>query len=426
MDDFDVAAVQNVWLSPTILQRRVGADAEAAAAYYRRRAPVLREARAVEARWLDPHEPHRPSSSRTTIVHLDRMPQLAEWLPPPVTVMCYTFIPGDMLEQRKAAAAPVVAVDAAAAAADADHNAHDRHDATAAAHAGTTGGRQTSGRTCWVRTDARWGGFAPSWGVRTPGSVPPGAPLRRDVALLVPGEPAESQFDVPAMDTARLRQLALRNVVAFGARERVRAYPVEVNAPQVASPAVQLAGLALTCPGLHQLGCPPARLAAQAHPINFWEQTVRCFHCGRDRFHVQASCSCHGGRVMHDSCLPPELLRLAENESLSKASRPLKEMTCFCTMALQKGTHRCADFDSTRPRLTRPVSTRLDSTRLDPRLVPASSCLQASRCVCRSGGLESNAFIAATLAALHRRTDRPVKSILEWHSQRFPDRCPHM
>jgi len=43
---------------------------------------------------------------------------------------------------------------------------------------------------------------------------------------------------------------------------------------------------------------------------------------------------------MHDSCLPPELLRLAENESLSKASRPLKEMTCFCTMALQKGTHR--------------------------------------------------------------------------------------
>ena len=164
----------------------------------------------------------------------------------------------------------------------------------------------------------------------------------------------------------------------------------------------------------------------QGHPINFWEQTVRCFHCGRDRFHVQASCSCHGGRVMHDSCLPPELLRLAENESLSKASRPLKEMTCFCTMALQKGTHRCADFDSTRPRLTRPVSTRLDSTRLDPRLVPASSCLQASRCVCRSGGLESNAFIAATLAALHRRTDRPVKSILEWHSQRFPDRCPHM
>jgi len=87
----------------------------------------------------------------------------------------------------------------------------------------------------------------------------------------------------------------------------------------------------------------------QAHPINFYEQSDVCEHCGAERFRTtKASLCCQGGRLRfnNEDCnrLPPRLLTLiSSSPGLTKQSRCANDLFRFAQFALPKGTHRIPD-----------------------------------------------------------------------------------
>jgi len=93
------------------------------------------------------------------------------------------------------------------------------------------------------------------------------------------------------------------------------------------------------------------------NPIFFWEQRVRCYHCGRDHFlpalggqrHGVAGMHhrcCHGGTcVLHrEHALPDAMLDLfAYRTGLSSSSCVMNDHFRLCAWALPRGTHQHAD-----------------------------------------------------------------------------------
>ena len=86
-----------------------------------------------------------------------------------------------------------------------------------------------------------------------------------------------------------------------------------------------------------------------AHPINFYEQSDVCKHCGAERFRTsKMSQCCHDGKLKFNNqqCngLPSALLTLiSSGAGLSKQSRCANDLFRFAQFALPKGTHRIPD-----------------------------------------------------------------------------------
>jgi hypothetical protein len=83
--------------------------------------------------------------------------------------------------------------------------------------------------------------------------------------------------------------------------------------------------------------------AEAAHPLNFFEQSLRCKHCGCDRLRPsRASLCCQdgslllGGEPMHEALI--ELL--GDGDGLSQTSRSLNDLFRFAQQGLPEGTHR--------------------------------------------------------------------------------------
>ena len=83
--------------------------------------------------------------------------------------------------------------------------------------------------------------------------------------------------------------------------------------------------------------------AEAAHPLNFFEQSVRCKHCGCDRLRPsRASLCCQGGSLllggepMHEELID----LLGEGDGLSQTSRSLNDLFRFAQQGLPSGTHR--------------------------------------------------------------------------------------
>jgi len=79
------------------------------------------------------------------------------------------------------------------------------------------------------------------------------------------------------------------------------------------------------------------------HPVNFFEQAVRCKHCGCDRLRpTRARLCCDDGDLVLDG--PPmgdELIELlSEGAGVSQTSRTLNDLFRFAQQGLPKGTHR--------------------------------------------------------------------------------------
>jgi hypothetical protein len=82
------------------------------------------------------------------------------------------------------------------------------------------------------------------------------------------------------------------------------------------------------------------------HPINFFEQSTRCEHCGCERFSITTSTRCcQGGKLLlnQQPTLPEPLLRLmqgragsdtAKARGISKASRSLNGQFRFAVHRL--------------------------------------------------------------------------------------------
>ena len=79
------------------------------------------------------------------------------------------------------------------------------------------------------------------------------------------------------------------------------------------------------------------------HPINFFEQSVRCKHCGCDRLRpTRATLCCQGGSLLLGGEPMPEALidLLGEGDGVSQSSRSLNNLFRFAQQGLPKGTHR--------------------------------------------------------------------------------------
>ena len=83
--------------------------------------------------------------------------------------------------------------------------------------------------------------------------------------------------------------------------------------------------------------------AEAAHPLNFFEQSVRCKHCGCDRLRPsRASLCCQGGSLllggepMHEALID----LLGDGDGLSQTSRSLNDLFRFAQQGLPAGTHR--------------------------------------------------------------------------------------
>ena len=90
------------------------------------------------------------------------------------------------------------------------------------------------------------------------------------------------------------------------------------------------------------------------NPIHFWEQWVRCYHCGRDHFLPALSAMHASVGGMHIRCckegecvldkdhsLPDSLLNvIAYGTGCSSASRSMNEVRRLCAQALPMGTQR--------------------------------------------------------------------------------------
>ena len=87
------------------------------------------------------------------------------------------------------------------------------------------------------------------------------------------------------------------------------------------------------------------------HPVHFFEQRVRCRHCGRERFRTTNKLACcRGGQLLLDARLPNELLNMmtgsrtadapisaqACKQGISKCSRALNNKFRFAQMRLPK------------------------------------------------------------------------------------------
>jgi len=81
--------------------------------------------------------------------------------------------------------------------------------------------------------------------------------------------------------------------------------------------------------------------AEAANPLHFFEQAVRCYHCGRQRFVTSRACTCEGGWRVHDDILPNDMLDvLTTRGGLSKASLAANELVRMCSLALPRGATR--------------------------------------------------------------------------------------
>ena len=83
--------------------------------------------------------------------------------------------------------------------------------------------------------------------------------------------------------------------------------------------------------------------AEASHPLNFFEQSVRCKHCGCDRLRPSRARLCCkdgslllGGEPNHEALI--ELL--SEGDGVSQTSRSLNDLFRFAQQGLPKGTHR--------------------------------------------------------------------------------------
>ena len=83
--------------------------------------------------------------------------------------------------------------------------------------------------------------------------------------------------------------------------------------------------------------------AEAAHPLNFFEQSLRCKHCGCDRLRPsRASLCCQGGSLllggepMHEALID----LLGEGDGLSQTSRSLNDLFRFAQQGLPQGSHR--------------------------------------------------------------------------------------
>jgi hypothetical protein len=78
-------------------------------------------------------------------------------------------------------------------------------------------------------------------------------------------------------------------------------------------------------------------------PINFFEQRVRCCHCGSDRFVTSSNgiCCAKGRLILGGKAFPEPLADLmSTGNGISACSRALNDRFRFAQMGLPKGTHR--------------------------------------------------------------------------------------
>ena len=90
-----------------------------------------------------------------------------------------------------------------------------------------------------------------------------------------------------------------------------------------------------------------------ANPIYFFEQSRRCYYCGRHLFVIESQCTCQEGKLVHNDVLPTDLLDLLTKQGgISKESRALNELGRMCTLALQKNTRRQDHVNGGHMRIT--------------------------------------------------------------------------
>jgi hypothetical protein len=83
--------------------------------------------------------------------------------------------------------------------------------------------------------------------------------------------------------------------------------------------------------------------AEGSSPINFFEQRVRCCHCGSDRFVTSSNgiCCAKGRLILGGKAFPEPLADLmSTGNGISVCSRALNDRFRFAQMGLPKGTHR--------------------------------------------------------------------------------------
>lgn len=168
------------------------------------------------------------------------------------------------------------------------------------------------------------------------------------------------------------------------------------------------------------------------HPINFYEQRLRCYSCGTDRFVVtKSSLCCAHGAIQIGDVLPNEHLDLmCEGDGISKESRVLNNMFRLAQMALPKGTHHIPDsYQHLKingvtyaiiPNLNERTSTRsfLDdpATRMDERMLKhGQGAIEPSEQVVRRlDSILSENYLVQTLVRWYNEPMPSARLLLRW------------